>query len=428
VGSLLLVVPASVWLAWSTSDLNFRLLYRAPKLLDDGLAVLFLIAGAALLLGMLLAGSYRPTRWADPWPGLDDRQLDVLQKSAGVCFWLTIVGYTAFAVAGIARGATPALLLQTLLTQDTFGGEVEELFAPVTGITTLTQVGVAYVVLAGLLWISGRRQVVWRRMALVVGLAVVRGFFLTERLAIIEIAVPLLLLLAVQRQRLGDVRAALAPVAALPLLVVVFGLFEYSRSWTFFRDRTTATYPEFVLDRLAGYYATAYNNGAAQIQDGGFSGRLPYFVLEAFWTAPGVGSLGLYDRLAGGSAVDAYAEVLEQRANPEFNNPCGLCSPLVDLGTSGGLLWLLVAGVLVGLCWSGFRTGAPWALVSYPVVFLGLLELPRYLYWTQGRLVPAAVALAIVAFLLSRRPRTPWTPPPSLAELPAVGAGRAPDP
>jgi len=36
------------------------------------------------------------------------------------------------------------------------------------------------------------------------------------------------------------------------------------------------------------------------------------------------------------------------------------------------------------------------------MVVTGLLDLPRYLYWTQGRVVPAVLALLVVALYVGR--------------------------
>ncbi len=419
VGGLLLVLPVSIWLAWSTSDLSFRLLYRTPRLLDDTTSLLFAAAAGTLLLGVLVALAAAPRRWPDRWAALDSAQLDVLERAAAVCFGLTMFGYVCLGAAGALRGASPGVLLSALTQQDNFSGDIERAFAPIAGITSFTQLGVAYSTLAALCWTSGRQALVARRMAVVVVLGLLRAFYLTERLALIEVVVPFILVVAVARQRRGDLRAALAPAVGLPGLVVLFGIFEYSRSWTFFRTRTTSSYPEFVVDRLAGYYATAYNNGAAQLQFGHFPGRLPYFSLEAFWTAPGIAQLDLYTRLTGRSATEVYAQVLRAHTNPEFNNPCGICSPFVDFGTVGGLLFMLVAGLLLGRLWVLFRDGAVVGLLAYPVVFVGVLELPRYLYWTQGRLVPVTGALAVVALLL-RNTQPAGPAPPRLPPLPAL--------
>lgn len=405
-GVLLLILPLSLLLAVFTSDIDFRLLYRTPKVLTGPDTRLMMFAGAFVLLGTLLPLVLRGGGWARPWPGFDERQLATLRRSADVCFYLTIVGYVAFGLAGLARGVSVSDITGVLTSQDNYSGGLKQAFAPVTGITTLTQVGLAYVVLGGLLLINGHGNGVRRRLAVVVVLALLRAFFLTERLAVVEVVVPLALLLAVHRSQ--RVRPPWwlpsAPVLALPVLIAGFGLFEYSRSWVFFRSRTTSSFPEFVVNRLAGYYSTAYNNSAIQLHHDAPLGGLPYASLEALWTAPGAQQLHLYERLTGVDGPASYALLLEQFGTPEFNNPGGLAVPLIDFGVPVGLLIMLVVGVLVGAAYRSFRSGSPLGLLIYPLVFTGLLELPRYFYWTQGRLVPAVLVLGITSVLLRRRP------------------------
>lgn len=412
-GVILAVVPLSLLLAVRTSDRTFRLLYNTPRSLTSGQSLLFLAAGMLLLLGCLLPLALRAPRAMTTWPGLTERQLDRVERASTVCFRLTVVGYVAFGAAGIVRGVTPTQLFGVITAQDTYSASLKQAFVPVPGITSLTQVGMAYVVLAGLLLVSGRSGV-RRRLTIVLLLGTLRAFFLTERLAVLELVVPLVALLALGRhQRPGAGWLKAAPLLALPLVVVVFGVFEYSRSWVYFRSRTTSSYPGFVIDRLAGYYATAYNNGSVQLLHTDREGRLPYASIEALWTAPGVAQLGLYDRLSAGGAPGSFQTLLEQYATPEFNNPGGLAVPLVDFGVVGGLVAFLVVGVLVGLCYRGFRQGSPLGLVLYPLVFTGLLELPRYFYWGQGRLVPAVVALVAAAVYLKRAPGATAVPPPA---------------
>jgi hypothetical protein len=412
-GALLLVVPTSLLLAAATSDLDFRLLYRTPKSLTAGQSLLFLCAGGMLLLGVLITQALRGRSRQAVWPALRPSDVALLHRASGVVFVLTCVGYASMLLAGFARGVRPADLVGALTAQSNYSGALRAGFAPVTGLTTLTQLGIAYVVLGGLLLLAGERGRVPRRLAVVLLLGLFRAFFLTERLAVLELVLPLVALAAVHARRRGGRRALLdlAPVAALPLLAVVFGAFEYSRSWVFFRSRTTATFPEFVLDRLAGYYATAYNNGAIGLEHAGHPGRLPYSSIEAFWTAPGVEQLGLYQRLTGVDPTVAYTTMLAQYGSPEFNNPGGLSLPLVDFGVPGGLVAFLLLGLLIGLLWTWFQDGAPYGLLLYPVAFTGLLELPRYLYVTQGRLVPPVFALLVVAHLMRRPAPQPLTVP-----------------
>ena len=106
--------------------------------------------------------------------------------------------------------------------------------------------------------------------------------------------------------------------------------------------------------------------------------------------------------------------MLAQYGNPEFNNPGGLAVPAVDFGAVGGVLFFLVAGLVIGFAHRSWRAGNPAGLLLYPVLFTGLLELPRYLYWTQGRVVPAYLVLGITAVLMTRAAR--------LQRHPAAGA------
>jgi len=413
-GSLLMVVPLSLAVALRISDPDYRLFYKVPKAISTPQAELFVLAAGLLALGALLPLALRPQRIRVGWPDLAPGQLQVVRRAERVTFGLTVAGYLAFAAIGFARGARPPLLLHAVVSQRNYTGQLKDVFAPVTGVTSLTQVGVAYVVLASLLLCHGRSPRLVRRLTIVLVLGLARSYFLTERLALLELVVPVLAIGAVRmrQRRRGGGWLPLAPALALPLLLAVFGAFEYSRSWVFYRARTTLSFPVFVVNRLAGYYATAYNNGALLLQYGHTPNQLPYASIEAFWTAPGASQLHLYPRLTGQNGSDALNTVLAQHGNPEFNNPGGLAVPLFDFGSVGGLLFFFVAGLIIGFTYRSWRAGNAMGLLVYPVLFTGLLELPRYIYWTQGRVFPPLAALVIIGLLTARaaRPRRGRTP------------------
>ena len=403
-GSLLLVVPASVLVALRISDLDYRFFYKEPRILTGSDAGLFLLAGGIVVLGALLAAAVLPVRTRTGWPALVGRDRELLVRAEPVAFGLTMFGYLALALIGAARGATPSLVLHAITSQDNYSGTLKTVFAPVAGVSSFTQIGIAYVVVCSLLLCGGRQRRLVRRLVLVLVLGLLRSYLLTERLAILELVVPLVAIGAFHLRQPPRRRPWLpfAPLLAVPVLLLVFGAFEYSRSWVFYRTRTTLSFPQFVVNRLAGYYATSYNNGAAQLHFGSTRGRLPYASLEAFWTAPGVAQAHLYPRLAGQGGGDALKTVLQQHGNPEFNNPGGLAVPLFDFGVVGGLVFFLIVGIMIGLTFQSWRAGSAWGLLIYPVLFTGLLELPRYLYWTQGRVFPPLVFLLVLAAMMSR--------------------------
>ncbi len=427
VGALALVVPTTLWYATSLDDDTYRLLWRSPKVLTDQTALLTAAAALALAVGAVVvrvAARRRPVR---PWPGLAPDQLARLERGAGVVFWLTAVGYAAFAVAAAARGLSLQALVQAFVAQDNYSSQFREQLAPVPGVTTLTQCGLAYVVMAGVLLVHRWDARTARRLGVVVLLALVRSFVNTERLALLELAVPLVVVLAVAVRRSGPpaVRRAvvLAPVLLVPLVVAVFGAFEYSRSWQFFSERTSQGFWGFVVARIAGYYATAYNNGAIRLDEGGYPGRLPYESFQGAWDAPGVSSLGLYEQWSAPVPPSAQ-DLLERFGNPEFNNPGGLTVPLLDLGVVGGLIYLAVAGVLLGLAYQAFVEGRLVGLLLYPIAATGVFEIPRYVYWSQGRVLPAVLCVVAVTAYVTLSHTVP--PPRSRARRRAVPVHRAP--
>jgi hypothetical protein len=263
-------------------------------------------------------------------------------------------------------------------------------------------------VVAGTLLTRQRDQYVLRRLGVVLLLGMARAFFLTERLAILELIIPAVGILAMhlaKRRAAASRLVAAAPFILMPAVMAVFGAFEYSRSWAFYSQHTHGSFVQFVVDRLAGYYATAYNNGQLALMYASGGSRLPYGSIEALWTAPGMSQIDLYGRLTGHTEPNDFGTVLTQHGNPEFNSPGGLAVPFVDYGTVGGLLFLFLAGLTLGVAYRSWRDGELWGALVYPVALTGLFELPRYLYWGQGRVAPAFVALFLVAWLAGRRRR-----------------------
>ncbi len=409
-GAASLTVPVTLLIAWQLDDAYFRQSWGTARSLTDDTLLLF-AAGALLfalggMLPLLLSGG-RGRHAASPAAAVGS---DFLRRCCTVLFRLTMVGYAALAVVGVSRGARPADLLDALTAQDAFDSTLRTQFAPVAGITTLTQLGIAYVVLAVTLLTRGRDRSTARRLVVVVVLALMRAFFLTERLAILELAIPAVGIVAMHMARRGGPRRRLtsaAPFILVPGAIAVFGVFEYSRSWVFYSQQRGGSFLQFVVDRLAGYYATAYNNGQLALTYGlGSEVRLPYGSIEALWTAPGVSQLNLYGRLTGRYEPDDFAYLLQQYGNPEFNSPGGLSIPFVDYGTAGGLVFFLLVGLALGTVYLRWRDGEFWASLVYPVTLTGLLEMPRYLYWGQGRVLPTFVALFVIAWLARRSATT----------------------
>jgi hypothetical protein len=342
-----------------------------------------------------------------------------LSTAATLVFRLTLFGYLALLAIGVARGARPADLIRVIVDQDILGGELKDLFAPVAGVTSFTQLGIAYVVIGGVLLLADPTRLHARRLIIVLLLGLMRAFFLTERLAILELLVPLMTIAAmwaVARAKAGrKLLINLAPLIIVPLVALVFSLFEYSRSWVWYRENGATSFLSFAVDRFGGYYATAYNNGQILYNYQRVPGRIPYRSIEGLWSAPGIEQLGLYDRLETAS-YPSSSDLLKLHGNPEFNNPCGLCDPFVDWGPTGGWIFLACVAILLSSAYVMCTLGRPVGLMVYPPMVTGVYELPRYIYWTAGRVIPAIVALAAVGIWLGRPQKHHPGPEPGSTE------------
>lgn len=432
--AVLLIVPVTVAVAASLSDAQYRAEFGTPRYLTSATVTLCVVA--ALVLATTATLMITPARSSDD-SAIDDPRLDgALRRAARVLFWLTVFGYVAFVASGVINGVRFSSIVAAVATQSNYTNSLKEQFVTVPGITTLTQVGMAFVVVA-LYSLRQRPDRVLRvQLVVVFVLATLRAFLLTERLALIELAVPALAVVAVGAVASGRTVARTlvpaAPLLAVPVVFAVFAGFEYSRSWQYFSTRTDRGFLEFAVLRFGGYYATAYNNGQVHLDHSTWPGRLPEGSLSAFWTAPGISSLGLYERWSAPPPLDAQF-VLERYANPEFNNPGGLTTPFVDFGLVGGLLFFTVMGVVLGVLYRGLRDGRITGSLVYPLALTGLADMPRYLYWSQGRVVPSLVALVVVSVVLHGRRRDRWRvpAPAALPEKPAAprpGAHAAPKP
>lgn len=406
----LIIGAGAIFSAALISDQTYRSLWQTPKSITFETLLLFGSGVLALAFGALIVISSLPRerRSAGQWPALNDRSVAALGTTSTVLTFLTLTGYAAFALAIARSGVSTAAV---------FSGDPDVKFAigTIPGVTTLTQFGIAAVVVSSLILVQKFSLVELSKMLIVIGFAVMRAFVNSERLALIELVVPVSLVLAAklasQPGRLRRV-AQFLPIAFTALVVAVFSASEYFRSWTFYRAQGANSYTEFALNRLAGYYATALNNGHLNLVHDTSQMRLPYGTLVGLWTAPGIQDSSLYQKLSGqtsgftqGASSSRYSTMLQQFGNPEFNSESGYSGPFVDYGTIGGIVFFLLAGMLLGLLYRGFCRGMTYGLLLYPVAFIGLLELPRYMYWSYGRVVPAWLALAIVVYLISRTRR-----------------------
>ncbi len=413
----LIPLPALI-IAAVVSPESYRELWRVEKIIDGATTWMFLLGLLAFVIGTFLARprrvSGKATVGTDSWPNLSEQQIARLRIAHRRCLMVTLAGYAIYlGVAVLTAG--PSRYLRVLFSGENYDGLLKDLAPSIPGITTLSQVGVLVAIMSELLFRITKEKAFRRWIYLLVALAAFRSFFYTERLATIEVIVPVMVIGFTFAWRNGTPRKrrqlVLAPVFALPLLVTAFGVFEHSRSWVFYREFSNQSYPEFVGKRLAGYYATSYNNGALLTTryNDNFP-HMPYFTLDAIWNAPVIGQTHAYRRITGEEGLERWENMLDTYANPEFNSPCGIAAAFTDYGPIGGMLFLGLLGFAVGLVWRRFDDARPLGLLLYPVAVVAVIELPRYSYLTAGRATPALVFGVVTAIWLRREGTNPSLP------------------
>jgi oligosaccharide repeat unit polymerase len=399
-----LVVVASHLL----SPLTYLNNWHTPKFLDGSSFLLMALCVLLFVGGSVLADL--PGRNTVRREVLPERPLDqpLLRKLFLVSYGLTLFGYLVWAAVAVGRGLSLGIIVQLLRGQNGVAYIMQDRYlGNIKGITTCTQFGIATVVLAVLIGVRPtRRQWLFLAGPFVL-LTLIRVLLNSERLALIEVAVPALVLL-VQRLNLSSSKRwvqgtlRVAPVAGFGALFASFSIFEYFRSWVTFYSGQGVSFFEFAGSRLLGYYATALNNGTCLFRYLSEPLHMPLTTLAFLWQAPIIKDL-LLSWFPNAFTIDDYYGMLSREANPEFNNGGGLLAPMVDLGVPAGLLYWLLAGLVCGILYRLFRAGNAWGLCLYPFVYITLLEIPRGLHWCSPRSTPGFCFLLLSAILLRIR-------------------------
>jgi oligosaccharide repeat unit polymerase len=413
VGFSLPVVIAGIT-AYCTAPSSYFRFWRTQKYFD--LSCLALLFGVVVIFagGCLLGGARR--RETASGPAVDwkrDIRWQLVKILFNLSFALTIVAYFIWFGAAIKNGLRPAIIYEVLhSSSDASGDVIDEHLKTIPGVTTATQFGLAVIVLGVPLGaVAGWRRVRWQILA-VFGLAFIRSFLNSERLAIIELLVPFIVAFISFRppktrrvHRLIQAAPGFGPV----VLFFFFAGAEYFRSWSTFYSHSESSFWSFIGLRLMGYYTTALNNGALLWRvSKPLSYRLEPTTLDFIWRFPGVNRLlPLVFPSSGVPALVSdyrYDALLKAAANPELTNPSGVFGPIVDYGVAGGLLYWFLCGLVCGYLYKELKLRKPAGMFLYPLLFIGLAEAARILYWGEGRIFPSMFLLIIsTLFVVSNR-------------------------
>lgn len=384
------LLPADAYSVWGTA-----------KFLNADMSLTLAICVVAMLVGILIS-SGSSVRGGSATIEFSTQQLVWLRRAYRFVFALTLIGYVVWIGNAVSQGIGFSALGSVLDREQGAIHELKSEIRPITGITTLTQFGIIVMALGPVL----RRLGISKRWYLLVFLlSLLRFLFYAERLAVIELAVPFLVVIALMADRtsLRGKFARVAPVLSVPVLWGVFAISEYTRSWVYYEKLSSMPFPQWVTLRLLGYYTTSFNNSAlfaASIRD--TSGYVPYFSVNAFWSAPGVEAILPYPGINGTGPEEWWVGILRSHANAEFNNVGSFLVVAGEWGTIAAVMIWLLAGIAIGTIFARMTHGGLVAMLATATTFVGILELPRFIYLTLGRATPMIVMLIIMALSYPR--------------------------
>ena len=393
--------------AYETGPRSYFYFWKTAKYFDRSAFEVLLLIVAVFVAGSLFGTARRrnfnrtetePWTSAIRWPSV--------QLFFRISVALTIMAYIVWIGVALKNGLTLGVILDVIRGANDATYDMRDQYLPtIPGVTTATQFGVAAIALAVPLGVArGWRTVRWQ-CALVFLLALVRSFLNSERLALLELAVPFVVAALWLRPPVSRLLRSLtqaAPVLAVGLLYLLFGAGEYFRSWSsFYAARHESSFWTFLSIRLMGYYTTALNNGALlwkvkQPMDL----RIRIVSLDFLWHFPVINDVLVFlfpslHHLVGQNLDVNYANLLQSTANVEFNNPSGIFIPVTDYGIAGGLLYWFLSGLLCGYLYEEFKHRRLVGVFIYPVMYISLIEASRILYWADGRFIPGIFLLLV---------------------------------
>lgn len=275
---------------------------------------------------------------------------------------------------------------------------LKSLAGNVPGITSFSQLGILFASVYFLDVARGRvyknKRVLLVVMVCILFLCFVRSVYFAERLALLEVIIPIVLIVATHRfpVRAKPLRIILllAPFVGLVFLYFIFIGAEYNRSWRGYYSNYFDSVFEFGYVRLGLYYTTALNNGALVAQYG--DGLFLQYILDWLYKLPVIGAIFMGD-MSGAS----YDGLLKGYANPEFNNLSGVLAYYIDLGLLVVPFFVLL-GIVFGSFFNSFIKAQGRYACLYPCMYIFVVEMLRIPYITSSRFFLVAVGFFLLAY------------------------------
>lgn len=376
--------------AYSITEQSYWILYQVQgKYINISYLIIYLISAF-----LFCYGSYT----AKDNCGEKKDKAYFLDNICGILFKLTILAYVIWFSRFIMLNGFSSMF--ALVNPSELAAKMyvfRQNSGKIPGLTSMTEFGVVVSPLSVILYQSTYKKKFKTIFFVLFILASIRSALFSERLALMELLVPSLVVHFSYKKY--NILYTFFPIFAIFSLLLVFGVFEYSRSWkTHYVDIYQGTFVKFVIDRVLGYYAISVNTECTHLH---FyeSTFFPTLTFQWLWKFPFLDKIpSFFDATPNVHGGDS---MLELYGNPEFNNPGGMLTFVQDFSFFGLSLSFLF-GRIVGILYNAFKRGFLEGILLYPICVLCLIELPRYFYFGCPRACFVLVGMFVVYKRINR--------------------------
>ena len=272
----------------------------------------------------------------------------------------------------------------------------------IPGITTFTQflpVGVACLFYVQKMY---QTRIYYKTILFCVLLVTYRTFINNERLALLEVLIPLSVIYLYFYSK--QIRTPWWVVYSLALFAVfsLFALTEYFRSWQYYQLQYGLTFMNFITDRFISYYGTALNNGLIYQQIFPQITNLPIGILDWLWQFPVLGSL-LTNSLTNQDLVVNWSQALKSYAGTdEYNNINSYFMILSEANLYILAAMFLILGGFFQMMYSKLHNPKSPYVIVLGSLLIGILELPRLFWFGLGRAFPIVISSLLIYLYIKK--------------------------
>lgn len=267
----------------------------------------------------------------------------------------------------------------------------------IPGITTWTESGYLGVLLIIIFKSITPNQASNSRILIAVYLILIliRIVLNNERLALFTIVVPIVVWKLIS-SRFSNLKRIMSMFRLTSFILLIFLTGEWFRSWQSYRFRFNGNYLQFIWERFANYFLTAFNNGAAYYDFIGTKTVIPQVVGEAFTPLfPSFDAFSSYDLI--------WTKVLRfQVGYQEFNNINPILGMAGDLSTPVAIVLLFIVGWYLGFVYKKCVHGDLTSQIWYSILSITLLDLGRTYWWSHPRFLPVIICVIYVHYYIKR--------------------------